>query len=340
MRYRWLIVFILGGIACQVWGDARAVDRYLQSKREYRVESWLGWAQVQNDPVSYQGRVIELRGTISGVAKVGETVTFILNLKTGEQAILRTTESPILPQNGESIRVLGQVPEDTRGGITALRWLAWISEYDMVERESLWAKQQERAALRRRQAEMQSTRTKGFTRSFYPSRGVYSPLDPAVVNVYRRAILYFNPCLNPSQADLITQSILAYSMYYNVDARLIVAMIAVESGFRPEATSRKGAMGLGQLMPGTARGLGISNAYDPRQNIAGAVRLVRGHLESFIGKHLWQGDPYDPDVIALALASYNAGSGAVRRYGGVPPYRETRNHVVKVWNLYRRLCGG
>jgi soluble lytic murein transglycosylase-like protein len=91
-------------------------------------------------------------------------------------------------------------------------------------------------------------------------------------------------------------------------------------------------MGLGQLMPGTARGLGVSNAYNAEENVAGATRLIRGHLEKFQGKSTWE-------QVALALACYNAGSRAVRKYGGVPPYRETRNYVKKVAALYARFCG-
>ncbi|MCC6444815.1 MAG: lytic transglycosylase domain-containing protein [Armatimonadetes bacterium] len=210
----------------------------------------------------------------------------------------------------------------------------------MLEREAQWAAQQQKSALGRRKASLKRSRAYTSTRSNFPSRGAYSPFDPGVVDAYTRAILYFNPRLPAAHADLITQSILAYSVHYNVDARLIVAIIAAESRFNPNATSRKGAMGLGQLMPGTARGLGVSNAYDPQQNVAGSVRMVRGLLEKYMGSHTWQGQSYDPESIALALASYNAGSGAVRRYKGIPPYRETRNYVVKVWNLYRQLCGG
>ncbi|MER3465739.1 MAG: hypothetical protein C4340_00490, partial [Armatimonadota bacterium] len=107
-------------------------------------------------------------------------------------------------------------------------------------------------------------------------------------------------------------------------------------GFNPSATSYKGAMGLGQLMPGTARGLGVRNAYDTYENLYGTVRLVRGHLDKYasVGPN---GQKY-ADLV-LALAAYNAGSGAVKRHGGVPPYRETQNYIRKVIDWYKRLCG-
>ncbi|MCB8931914.1 MAG: lytic transglycosylase domain-containing protein [Chthonomonadaceae bacterium] len=115
-----------------------------------------------------------------------------------------------------------------------------------------------------------------------------------------------------------------------------MAMLMVESGFDPGATSRTGAMGLGQLMPGTARGMGVGNPYDSIENLYGTVRLIRGHLDKY-GKQTGNAGSYES--LVLALAAYNAGGGAVARHGGVPPYRETQNYIRKVIALYERLSG-
>ena len=116
-------------------------------------------------------------------------------------------------------------------------------------------------------------------------------------------------------------------------------MIIAESDFDVYSTSHSGAMGLCQLMPENAREFGISNAYDPVQNIGAAVHMLRGHLDSYGGAPANAGlIPFNQ--IALTMAAYNAGPGAVRKYHGVPPYRETQRYIKKVASLYRQMCAG
>lgn len=109
---------------------------------------------------------------------------------------------------------------------------------------------------------------------------------------------------------------------YGVDAKFLKAIAKCESDFSTECTSRSGAMGIMQLMPQTAASLGVTNAYDPYQNIMGGARYISEKLTQYNGDK------------SLALAAYNAGSGNVAKYGGIPPFKETQNYVAKVMAYY------
>ena len=118
-----------------------------------------------------------------------------------------------------------------------------------------------------------------------------------------------------------------YADKNGLDSDFVKAVIKQESGFNPNATSHCGAMGLMQLMPSTAQGLGVTNAYDAEQNIMGGTKYLKGLMDRFDNNK------------SLALAAYNAGPNAVKKYGGIPPYMETQNYVKNVLGSYERMKG-
>lgn len=119
-----------------------------------------------------------------------------------------------------------------------------------------------------------------------------------------------------------------YAQKNNLDPDFIKAVVKQESGFNPDAKSKCGAMGLMQLMPQTAKGLGVVDAFDPEQNIEGGVKYLKSMLNRF------NNDP------KLALAAYNAGPAAVQKYGDIPPYKETQNYVKNILASYEAIKGG
>ncbi|MFO8056263.1 MAG: lytic transglycosylase domain-containing protein [bacterium] len=165
---------------------------------------------------------------------------------------------------------------------------------------------------------------------YVDENGVRHYTDKPNSTNYKRLYLWGSEARKPAPAphrpdfsDIINQA----CAHYRVDPAMVKAMIRVESNFNPKAVSKKGAMGLMQLMPGTARQLGVSDPFNPVENIWAGTYYIKCQIVRFKYK-------YD-----LAFAAYNAGPNAVERYNGIPPYPETRRYVKKVnyyWKHYRR----
>lgn len=132
--------------------------------------------------------------------------------------------------------------------------------------------------------------------------------------------------VNNSSADKkeLSKLVEKYAQKNNLDKKLVDSVIKTESAYNHKAVSPVGAMGLMQLMPSTAQSLGVNNPFDPEENISGGTK----YLKNLINKY---------DSVELGLAAYNAGPATVNKYGGIPPYEETRNYVKKVLELQKSL---
>ena len=136
-----------------------------------------------------------------------------------------------------------------------------------------------------------------------------------------------NPHLPLWQSSNLAKHVLQNAVRWRVDANILVALVSVESAWRTHARSYAGAIGLGQLMPGTARSLHV-NPRDPYQNLQGSAHYLGGFLKKYRNS---------PHRYSLAFAAYNAGPNAVSEFGGIPPYYETQHYVVKVMNAWKHV---
>jgi soluble lytic murein transglycosylase-like protein len=149
------------------------------------------------------------------------------------------------------------------------------------------------------------------------------------VKTYAGVLRVMNPHLPDWQRRRYAASVLANAARTHIDPRFIMAIVTVESSWRSNAVSRSGARGLGQLMPSTAARLDV-NARDAAENLRGTSNYLKSLLDRFRGQQNW---------FEKAIAGYNAGPNAVKKYGGIPPYSETQRYVVKVLRVYAQLYG-
>jgi soluble lytic murein transglycosylase-like protein len=152
------------------------------------------------------------------------------------------------------------------------------------------------------------------------------PATPAAIAVYATVLRHINPQMPSWQSRDLARRVLVNAERWRIDANMLVAIVTVESHWHTHAVSSAGAIGLGQLMPGTAALLGV-NPRDPKQNLYGAARYLRGLMQRFGSKHP-----------SLVFAAYNAGPMAVKEYGGIPPYDETETYVVRVLDTWEYLA--
>lgn len=277
------------------------------------------------DLAAYAGKVLELNGSIIGTYNSADGIGYLLRLDPNQMVILQAKANDPDLAVGNAIRVLarapkeGQVLEHLTFSVTKSGAASAVVEDDDPDTMDV-----DRRPPVVYMPSRPVTPTKEPDPIFTDAAGLAQ--RPEVVSIYAAKIKEFNKRVDDATATLIAFHILDKSEQNGIDPRLTMALVARESRFDHHAVSRCGAMGLGQLMPGTAAGLGVRDAFDIPSNIDGTVRYITTQLRTF-GR------------LSLALAAYNAGPGAVRRYNGIPPYQETQNYVRLVWETYADLAG-
>lgn len=289
-------------------------------------------------------KVIEIDGVVSGIVVNGTTDTGAYSgylLKPDADQTVALVADPHDPDIavGNKLRVLARVPA-SGSVLTALAEMrmdeasdpspanpskASGSMLDQQFTKAIPPKDFVKQAQQAKPAAKTSSRSQRKRTLAKATRNSQPAPVSSQVQMYAQKIRQYNKNINASTAGKIAWHVLDKSRKYGMDPRLVFALIAQESRFNPRAVSPVGAQGLGQLMPGTAGMLGVSQPFDIGQNVDGTVRYLAQQMQSFGGD------------LRRALAAYNAGPGNVQRYGGIPPFRETQNYVRVISTHYRQL---
>lgn len=333
------------GIICAVAlapfaARAGVLEDYIKTRKTYGITQAASVVALE----TFLGeKTFEVSGTVKGVVgSEGNRLLILENDDNGPDLYVRTPEAPEWMRMGTvQVRMIVAAKRANENAMIETSMLAAASESEVRAweiknmpkgKKPVTAPAPNRGTLSSRSGTRSNTNV--LTGAIGQNSKNLSPEIVSVLPAYTKFIMGRNKKLSAAKAEEIAIGILGFSVHYGVDARLIMAMILVESNFNPNATSHAGAQGLGQLMPGTARGMGVTNSYDTEQNLYGTVRLIRGHIDKYSKK---TDDEFE--ALILALAAYNAGSGNVRKHGGVPPFRETQNYIRKVTSTYLQLCG-
>ena len=311
------------------------LQKYLHIRRSYGIVESVGVPALET---LVGTRVFEVEGIVKGTMRAGNKMTVLLERTDGQTMDLEATSIPDWALgSAEDARLIIKATRSEDSSEIKATIIAMAKDEDIRPIEAKLVARLARTAV----AKHKKNPPKKFSANpndfrmddKAPSDDYVVPSDEATPQ-YASFIHNHNPHLSARESYRIAEGILGYSRRYGVDARLIVAMVICESDFNPKEVSHAGAMGLGQLMPDTVQDYGITNPFDSVQNLYGTVREIRSHIDKYQNQ---TGDDYQ--ALVLGLAAYNAGEGAVRRHGGVPPFRETQNYVRKVIKLYHKLAG-
>lgn len=331
---------------------AQSFDEYVRLRTQHN-QSAAASADVLRSFVG--SKVFEFRGVVKGSYRDGDHTALLLDFGNGEQqAVEAVAVSDWLLGNETPARMLIRAIRPDNNSILRLVLIGAAKESNVAELDAARTRRIADArakAVAKAEAQKRATQAPEAPRGGSPlygsigrggarlaSRSGTAPRWNLPINrltpYYAAYIQKVNPHIADAQADRVAAAVLGFSRYYQVDPRLVMALLMVESGFDPNSVSKAGAMGLGQLMPGTAKWMGVRDPFDETENLYGSIKLLRTHLNKY---QRLTGEKFES--LVLTLAAYNAGEGAVRRHGGVPPYAETQRYIQKVLRIYARLIG-
>lgn len=339
---------------------AMPVGDYLALRRKLGFDRTLNYAVVSADASRYANKVFEVSGIVNGNIRGERAVTFMVTLPSADAIALVAPVSDaalVTSPSSPSVRVLVRVKEGVVSNLAPLEALAIADDAQVRYRERAASEAEARAKASREARGKGQEASRGLRLTSAAggvklramtgalaglsdlARRYLSPEAQSIYPYYYAFIANHNKRLSAGETDAIAVSILYFAQRHRVDPRLVVALIIAESDFRPGTTSHKGAMGLGQVMPDEARSFKLTNPYDPIQNVRVSVNMLRMKLDMYRERGVPDGQ-LTMRQIELAMAAYNAGAGAVKKHGGIPPYRETQRYVQRVVSVYKSLCGG
>jgi len=332
-----LVVVLLASAALPLAADSQIsspASRYLAARQQLNPVIDLPPQALASLAASLGGTVLELRGEIVAIISPGSEATapesrrLLLQTDSGVTVPLDCPEWTGEIEVGQRVAVLARVPEDPED-----REHLQV-EHIIAERHLPGASSTHDGPGAERPVQSPvspGTPSTGATDIPQPPQSV--PLElyaPERIEIWQQWIARHNPNLSKLQRELIVRWILYHCYNLGVDHRLIFSVILAESNFDPNSRSHAGAQGLMQLMPGTAQRLGVADAYYFPENIRGGVEYLAKYLRQFRGETNYR-------QCALALACYNAGPNAVKKYGGVPPFPETRQYIRRVTQQFYEL---
>lgn len=336
MKYLITLLILLSS-SLAAFGEGNDVIGVLTDPKSYLSQKVsanmkLSYEDVERNPMAYEGQVFEVVGEFKGTCH-GSSDSVVFSVSDSSSVIL-DYDAYTLPEGEFNCLVKVEKPDETSPDGTVV--ITVNPSYKIIAATPTVSLERYIEQIRLDKAEAERLARS----SLFSLRGAAVEMPPAdenTVALYTKRIKGYNSSLSDGTAANIARAVVGYGTKYRVHPDFICAFILAESKFNPTATSRVGASGLGQLMPRTAASMGITNIYDPVQNVYGSARYIRSMLDRTGGPRDWE-NVTEADL-RRALAAYNAGIGNYKKYGGNIPFKETRRYVERVMGVYRKTAG-